>query len=157
MALITLSFSSCKKYGCTHPSALNYSSEANEDDGSCFFEQTNQIIYVEEFSLTFDVNWYESYYPSFNYESGDIIIMEVANEWGEWTSFPYYVGVTDAYLEGSYSGNLCFVYAYNEDGTTYYFPTPTTYDFRVALIKMNGLVLNPDLANMSISELLDTL
>jgi hypothetical protein len=35
---IALSFSSCRKKGCTDPDALNYSEEAKKDDGSCFYE-----------------------------------------------------------------------------------------------------------------------
>ena len=37
MAIVTLA--SCKKEGCTDPEALNYSSEAKKDDGSCTYAQ----------------------------------------------------------------------------------------------------------------------
>ncbi|MEZ4922856.1 MAG: DUF4856 domain-containing protein [Crocinitomicaceae bacterium] len=36
---LTLIISSCKKKGCTDPDALNYSSEAKKDDGSCTYYQ----------------------------------------------------------------------------------------------------------------------
>ena len=35
---ISISFVSCKKNGCTDPSAYNYDSNANTDDGSCTYE-----------------------------------------------------------------------------------------------------------------------
>lgn len=39
--LAGLTFSSCKKKGCTDPNATNYSSEAKEDDGSCTLPTDN--------------------------------------------------------------------------------------------------------------------
>ena len=44
---LALSFNSCKKKdtkvtGCTNPEALNYSSDANEDDGSCLTPEQKQ-------------------------------------------------------------------------------------------------------------------
>ena len=38
--IFSISFLSCKKKGCTDPTATNYSSEAEKDDGSCDFTQT---------------------------------------------------------------------------------------------------------------------
>ncbi|MFT6923920.1 MAG: hypothetical protein ACJA1C_002940 [Crocinitomicaceae bacterium] len=38
IAIISLAFVSCKKEGCTDPTAINYSEEAKKDDGSCTFE-----------------------------------------------------------------------------------------------------------------------
>lgn len=39
-ALLLGTASSCKKKGCTDPSAVNYSTEAKKDDGSCKFAPT---------------------------------------------------------------------------------------------------------------------
>jgi hypothetical protein len=39
MATVTLTLVSCKKEGCTDPTALNYSSEAKKDDGTCTHEE----------------------------------------------------------------------------------------------------------------------
>lgn len=38
-ALLLGTAASCKKKGCTDPSAVNYSTEAKKDDGSCKFAQ----------------------------------------------------------------------------------------------------------------------
>jgi hypothetical protein len=35
--VFSLVFAGCKKEGCTEPTALNYDSEANQEDGSCEF------------------------------------------------------------------------------------------------------------------------
>ncbi|MCB0736033.1 MAG: hypothetical protein KDC92_00875 [Bacteroidetes bacterium] len=35
--MIILTFSSCKKEGCTNPNAQNYNADATEDDGTCTF------------------------------------------------------------------------------------------------------------------------
>jgi hypothetical protein len=40
---ITLVMSACKKKGCTDPTALNYSSKAKKDDGTCKYAQTPTI------------------------------------------------------------------------------------------------------------------
>ncbi len=45
-ASLTLGTVSCKKKGCTDPSATNYSEEAKKDDGSCVFaepEESNTV------------------------------------------------------------------------------------------------------------------
>lgn len=39
LAVSTLTIQSCKKKGCTDPTALNYSEEAQKDDGSCEYLQ----------------------------------------------------------------------------------------------------------------------
>lgn len=39
-----LSFSACKKKGCTNPLATNYNAEANKDDGSCILPDPTPVI-----------------------------------------------------------------------------------------------------------------
>lgn len=39
-ALLSVGLISCKKKGCTDPTAVNYSSEANKDDGTCNYLPT---------------------------------------------------------------------------------------------------------------------
>lgn len=150
---------SCKKEGCTDPTALNYSSSAKKDDGCCITAQDvqntiSQNIYIENFSLTFDnTNSFDAYVPNFNYEDGDMIIIETMNEWDEWTSLPI-IYLVDIHVEGSYSeSGIVWVYMKNDDESAYYPPSSINAPFRAGLIKKNGLILNPNLKDMTISEI----
>lgn len=150
---------SCKKEGCTNSNALNYSSSAKKDDGSCITEQdiqnaAPQNLYVENFNLTFNnASSLGSYLPNFNYENGDMIIIETINEYNEWTSLPYVFGI-DVHVEGSYDGSgTVWVYLKNDNGTEFFPSSSITVPFRAGLIKKNGLILNPSLRNMTISEI----
>ena len=150
---------SCTKEGCTDSNALNYSSSAKKDDGSCITEQdinnvSSQNLYVENFNLTFNNSAsLGSYFPNFNYEDGDMIIIETINQYDEWTSLPFIFGV-DIHVEGAYSetGSV-WIYLKNDDGSSYFPSTSITVSFRVGLIKKNGLILNPSLKEMTISEI----
>ena len=148
-------FGSCGKdeiNGCTDPTALNYSNVATEDDGSCILP--SQSVFVEEFNLTFDQVTSEDWYtPNFNYQSGDIIIIETVNEYLEWTSLPYIFGV-DVHIQGAYDdfGDV-WIYLNEDDGFPYYPSVSTEVSFRVALIKADYLQFNPDLKTMSIDEI----
>lgn len=150
---------SCKKVGCTDSSAMNYSSSAKKDDGSCITEQeiknlNAQNLYVENFNLTFNNSTSLGFYiPNFNYENGDMIIIETINEYDEWTSLPYIFGL-DIHVESSYdeSGTV-WIYLKNDNGTDYFPSSSITVQFRAGLIKKNGLILNPSLKNMPISKI----
>ena len=152
---------SCKKEGCTDPSALNYSEAAKKDNGSCITAQdvqnanpNPQNLYVENFSLTFDNSTsLGAYFPNFNYEDGDMIIIETINEYDEWTSLPYIFGV-DIHVEGSYeSDGTVWIDLKNDEGLPYFSATSQTVPFRVGLIKQKGMMLNPNIKYMTISEL----
>ena len=39
----SIAFTGCKKEGCTDATALNYDADANDDDGSCIYDQTETI------------------------------------------------------------------------------------------------------------------
>jgi hypothetical protein len=150
---------SCKKEGCTDSTALNYSNSAKKDDGSCITEQdikntSPQNLYVENFNLTFDNSTSLGFYiPSVNFQDGDMIIIETINEYDEWTSLPYIFGV-DIHVEGSYTQDgTIWISLKNDDGTDFYPSSSITVPFRAGLIKKNGLILNPNLKDMTISEL----
>jgi len=148
---------SCKKEGCTDSSALNYSESAKKDNGSCITEQdiqnsNSQNLFVENFNLYFDNSTSLGLYtPSFNYENGDMIVIETINEYDEWTSLPYIFGV-DIHVEGSYTetGSV-WIYLKNDDGSGYFSASNITVPFRVGLIKKKGMISNVE--DMSISEL----
>ena len=151
---------SCKKEGCTDSTALNYSETAKKDNGSCITEHdiksiSSQNIFVENFTLSFDnMTSMRLYSPNFNYQSGDMIIIETLNEYNEWITLPYIVDV-DVHVEGSYSQDgTIWIYLKNDDGSGYYPPSNFNVAFRAGLIKKNGLILNPNLKDMSIGELM---
>jgi hypothetical protein len=157
LVLFTLSFvlfSSCIQEGCTDPAALNYSSSAISDDGSCILEQDVQNLYVENFTLSFDNSTsLDLYIPNFIYEAGDMIIIETVNSFDEWTALPYIFGV-DIHIVGSYEEDGTVWISLNNDDGTGYFPSQIlTIQFRVGLIKQSGLIINPNLEFMTIDEL----
>ena len=157
LVLFTLSFvvlSSGRQEGCTDPAALNYSSSAISDDGSCILEQDVQNLYVENFTLSFDNSTsLDLYIPNFIYEAGDMIIIETVNSFDEWTALPYIFGV-DIHIVGSYEEDGTIWISLNNDDGTGYFPSQIlTIQFRVGLIKQSGLIINPNLEFMTIDEL----
>lgn len=54
MSVVT---TSCKKKGCTDPTAINYDAEAEKDDESCEYEQGPAEVVVVEGEITSTVNW----------------------------------------------------------------------------------------------------
>ena len=47
---------SCKKKGCTDPTAINYNSEAEKDDGTCEYEQGQTTVTVAS-NITSNTTW----------------------------------------------------------------------------------------------------
>lgn len=164
IALMATSYS-CKKdvYGCKDSTALNYSTEATKDDGSCILPSdvssaSNNVV-IEEFWVDFSPGvYYDSYSPSFIKEPGDVMIVEVSSTWisntNYWTALPYNLGVNNAYMFAEYtSSGFIWVETNYEDGTPANWTGNMSYLMRVALIKKNGLLLDPDLKNKTIDEL----
>lgn len=159
LTLVLFGLASCKKniYGCTDPTALNYSTEANKDDGSCISNQ--QQVYIEEFWINFGPGVSSDYYvPNFYKESGDIIIMEIESDnvggTPYWSALPYNLHVTDTYVYGEYTeSGLIWIGTEYENGSAANWTSNATLHFRAALIKKYGLKKNPNLEKLSIDEL----
>jgi len=155
LLIVTLvALSSCKKHGCTDPTALNYSSEANKDDGSCI--QPSQTIFEEQFNLTFGpTSTYGIYDPTFNYAPGDAIILENLTDpsFNYWSSLP--IVTTGAVFWGEYGYDAGDIWIYTDEvatGNDFPWTSNVTFGFRALLIKKSALILNPDLEGMTIDE-----
>ena len=62
--LIFVCFCSCKKRGCTDPTATNYNSEAEVDDGNCSYDNLSQELPIIQLNTTHLFNS-----TSFSYDS----------------------------------------------------------------------------------------
>ena len=148
-------FSSCKKHGCTNQNALNYSSEADKDDGSCIL--ASQSIFEEQFTLEFgQSSSYGIYEPTFNYEPGDAIILEnlTYTNPNYWSPLP--IVTSGAVLWGEYGYDFGDIWIYTEEvdtGNDFPWPSNVTFSFRAFLIKKSALELNPGLEDMTIDEI----
>ncbi|MDX2359726.1 MAG: hypothetical protein QNK23_02890 [Crocinitomicaceae bacterium] len=143
--------SSCKQEGCTDPFATNYSSEASKDDGSCF---TPSVIY-EEFWVTFtSTSAYEVLSTNHIGNSDDFMIIEVKDFLDNWSAVPFSWGEVDKFLYGSHGEyGVFFLTTRDEAGNNYYPSSPLSFNVRVAIITKSAIELNPELENMTISEL----
>ena len=158
IVIILLSISSCGNGGCTDPNALNYSTLAVTDDGSCILP--TQTLFEEEFTLTFGPNnSFSTYEPLFNYVQGDVIILEHLSDptFNYWSPLP--VVSTGVLLWGEYGDNNGDIYIYTDEvstGNNYYWSTEVTLGFRAFLIKNSARKINPELEFMSIDEIKST-
>ena len=54
---LTATVTSCKKKGCTDPTANNYSDKAKKDDGSCTYNPVDETTVQVTSNITSDVTW----------------------------------------------------------------------------------------------------
>lgn len=57
LAMVALFLFSCKKEGCTDPTALNYSEEAKKDDGSCKYPTAGENTKIVTGHITENTTW----------------------------------------------------------------------------------------------------
>lgn len=156
---MALLFVSCRKHGCTDPTALNYSSVAKKDDGSCINDI--QEVFMEEFSITFDPSTsYGVYYPNFHYEQGDLIVVEALSDdlgggYQYWTPLPFVNNDVVFWSEyGEIDGDIWIYADYVSTGDPADFLATTTIGFRAALVKKHLIEGNPSIKEMSFDEIM---
>lgn len=162
--LFVVSVSSCKKEGCTNSQALNYSSEAKKDDGSCILQSDvqNQVESndAQVYSYTLNFNSVDSYQQytgvASDFDDGDVVItfVEDPNESGLdgfWVQMPY---ISDDYVnfyaEITDNGNI-FLNTVDADGFSPWIST-NYFNFRSVLIKGTWLQENPSVKFDSYQE-----
>jgi hypothetical protein len=83
IVLTGLSFSSCKKKGCTDPLADNYSEEAKKDDGTCTFTDKDGTL-----EIYIDHNWGMS---GADFEMNTNLVHPMTGDTLAFTTFKYYI------------------------------------------------------------------
>lgn len=120
LVLSTVLLGACKKsiYGCTDPSAINYSSVANESSNDCIYENVktstllNTVWNEGAYFYTIDISWTEITQEVLDNGTLTVHIQTVGSN--EWTILP-----TTIYLSDTYSSSLTVNYELNKATITW--------------------------------------
>jgi hypothetical protein len=162
--LLIAGIGSCKKGGCTDSSALNYSSVAKKDDGSCILKsdlQSETEAKVFKYTLQyFAGDTYKDYTGITGYDDGDIIVTFIED--------PNEQNLTGFWVQTPYENNdgVKFFAEITDLGTVYLNTTTSNgsspwnsnhyFNCKSVLIKASGLAKNPNLDLTNYEEIRQT-
>lgn len=154
--------SSCVKEGCTDEEAINYDSEADDDNGSCVYKDSiKKEIKQEQVKRNFQLYWdntgsspkpHRGWEAPVSLEGRSVLLYMQHPEWkNEWTKMPFtYEGTSYYYTEQSDSKNL-WVYAEDIE-TGKHVLKDTTTAHKAVIMKNEYLKANPELKEASYEE-----
>lgn len=162
--LLVVGIGSCKKGGCTDSSALNYSSEAKKDDGSCILKSDIQAqTDAKVFKYTLQYNsgdTYKEYTGITGYDEGDIIItfIEDPNEQSLsdfWVQTPYENHDGVKFFAEIAGAGIVYLNTTTSNGSSPW-NSPHYFNCKSVLIKASGLAKNPNLDLTDYEEIKQT-
>lgn len=154
--------SSCVKEGCTDEDAINYDSEADDNDGSCVYKDSiKKEIKKERITRTFRLYWdntgsdprpHRGWKAPVSLEGRSVLLYMQHPEWkNEWTKMPFtYEGASYYYTEEVESRNV-WVYAEGIKSGDHVFEDTTTAH-KAVILKNEYLKANPELKEASYKE-----
>jgi len=99
----TMTFTGCKKKGCTDSSATNYNSEAKKDDASCVYSPTITIIGATDTTVNVGSTYNDPGATAVNKDGSavDVIVEQLADSVNTGTTGVYYVNYKATNANGS--------------------------------------------------------
>jgi hypothetical protein len=149
IAIALISFSSCKKEGCTDSAAANFKKDAKKDDGTCVYLKGNTASNLITVSAG---EWLGSGNARYAAKASSLLTADVVNKGAVLCYLKdgdYFIPIPISTWEGSWTTHFFFEYKIGEitfitqddDGVTM---NPGNVTFKVVAIEANKLILNPD-------------
>ncbi len=157
-----ISNTACVKEGCTDQDAINYDSDADDNDGSCVYKDSiKKEIKQERLTRTFQLYWdntgsspkpHKGWKAPVSMEGRSVLLYIGHPEWdNEWTKMPFtYEGTSYYYTEQVDSKNV-WVYAEGiKSGSPALKDTTTVH--KAVILKNEYLKAHPELKKASYEE-----